>query len=81
MLLAGAQLQRYPRFTCVVSKKVASKAHERNAIKRRCREAARVALKEAPPRVLAFHALRSAHEASFFEIEKDVQKLIESLRS
>jgi ribonuclease P protein component len=63
-----------PRFACVVSKKVARKAHDRNLIKRRCRAALReVSLKA--PLAFVFTGKRSAEGATYVEISDDVKSL------
>ncbi|MEK7106935.1 MAG: ribonuclease P protein component [Patescibacteria group bacterium] len=63
--------------SCVVSKKTAARAVDRNSIKRRWREAMRECLSSAPsPCVLIFYAMRPAKGASFAEIKKDVAALV-----
>jgi ribonuclease P protein component len=64
-----------PKFACVVSKKTARKAHERNLIKRRCR----VAIREIPSLgafALIFTAKRSVLTAGHEEVFADVASLI-----
>jgi ribonuclease P protein component len=64
-----------PRFACVVSKKTARKAHERNQIKRRFRAALReVGLKG--PFAFVFTAKRSAFGADYGAVLQDVHSLI-----
>jgi len=72
--------QRTSRWTCVVSKKVASKAVERNRIKRRCREAARAHVRDVPaPLALLFRAKKEAAGATFADVGRDVHALVEKL--
>ena len=69
------------KFTCVVSKKIAARAVERNRIKRRCREAARAALGSTRHEIaFVFYAKRQAREAAFAAIKKDVETLIKKSR-
>jgi ribonuclease P protein component len=63
-----------PRYACVVSKKVALRANQRNLIKRRCRAAIReVAL--AGKYAYVFTAKRAALEATYQEILSDIRTL------
>jgi len=71
-LYAGGPL----RYTCVVSKKTAAKAAERNRLKRRCREAARLALADVPEGAFVFRPLRPALRAPFAELAQDVRALV-----
>jgi len=67
------------KFACVVSKKVALKAHDRNLLKRRCREAARTYLKHLKaPLALVAQAKKQAVGASFADIREDIKNLIQS---
>ena len=69
-------------FTCVVSKQVAAKATLRNLIKRRCREVARACLKgfsSERPLGLVFRAKSSAARATFVDIERDIQSLVDKI--
>lgn len=75
-LVVGSQGGTSPRFACIVSLRVARRAVDRNRIKRRCREAARAALKMAPPRAYAFYARGGAAHASFADIEQDVREIV-----
>ncbi len=66
-----------PKTTCVVSKKVAIKAHDRNRIKRHCREAVRPLMKGVGATVaLVIHARKEASGASFRSIQEDVKSLL-----
>jgi ribonuclease P protein component len=69
------------RATCVISKKVIQKAHDRNLVKRRCREAVRPLLPSITrPLALVFYAKKSARDASFAEIKDDIASMIAVLR-
>ena len=62
---------------CVVSKKTATRAVNRNLIKRQWRDAMRQCLSSAPaPSVLIFYAMRPAKGASYADIKNDVTELI-----
>ncbi len=66
--------------TCVVSKKVAMRATERNRIKRRCREALRRHVNEFPKQtILVLYAKKAAVEAPFADVERDIRSLIEKI--
>ncbi|OGG70009.1 ribonuclease P protein component [Candidatus Kaiserbacteria bacterium RIFCSPHIGHO2_12_FULL_53_13] len=65
---------------CVVSKKTAARATDRNLIKRRCREAARECLREVKlPLALIFYAKRAAHSASYAAVKEDIELLIKKV--
>lgn len=67
-----------PKFTCVVSKKTASKAADRNRIKRHCREAMRSVLRgRTEHRAYVLHAKAEARSASGTEITVDIERLME----
>jgi len=71
---------QYTKVSCVVSKKAAPKAHERNLLKRRCREALRLRIKTLTRRyALVLHAEKQARNASFARIREDVANLLQSL--
>ncbi|MBI2610638.1 ribonuclease P protein component [Candidatus Kaiserbacteria bacterium] len=74
--------ERQTSFTCVVSKRVAQNATQRNLIKRRCREAVRARLRtftaETPP-ALVFRAKKEAAGASFSMIKRDVDTLVDKI--
>ncbi|HTR18529.1 MAG TPA: ribonuclease P protein component [Candidatus Paceibacterota bacterium] len=65
---------------CVVSKKSARKAVERNTIKRRCRS---ILSKRMPsvktPLALLFYAKPGARDATFSEVERDIESLLARL--
>jgi|GEM_PF-1686589 len=63
-----------PRFACVVSKKVARRANQRNLIKRRCRAAIRVAAPQ-PPYAFVFTAKKGATESDYPQIADEVNSL------
>jgi len=68
------------KYACIVSKKVASKAVERNRIKRLCREATRIGLSSsAQPRALVLHAKRAAKGVSSGELRRDVSVLLKKM--
>ena len=70
-----------PRWACVVSKKVAAKAIQRNRIKRQCRESVRARAGGVPePLALIFRAKKEAVRATFAELDHDIRSLIEKLR-
>lgn len=67
-----------PKAACVVSKKVSPRATERNALKRRCREALRPLMQTVNrPLALVFHAKRTASGASAAAIAADVRALVQ----
>ncbi len=64
--------------SCVVSKKIAAHAVDRNRIKRRCRESFRPILPHIrEPSAVIFYAKREVAKASFDEIRRDITRLIE----
>ena len=68
---------RQGKFACVVSKKVSSRAVDRNRIKRQCREAIRPQLSKLGGRyALVFTAKREAVHASFAEVVQEIGKLL-----
>lgn len=75
MLTIAKSSDEQARFACVVSKKTAHRAHERNLIKRRCRSVVRnIELKTTLSYI--FTAKPSAKKAEFSELASDVQGLI-----
>ena len=63
---------------CVVPKKIASHAVDRNRIERRCRETLRPLLASVgKPVALIFHAKREAVAASLEDVRKDIETLLE----
>src|SRR4051812_13708290 len=68
------------KYACIVSKKVSSKATERNTIKRRCRAALR--LLQAPRgKMFVFTAKSSSRDATYAEIKADVARLLGRITS
>lgn len=65
-----------PRVSCVVSKKVLAKAHDRNLLRRRLRALVAGALKKGvTPSVIFVRAKKSAGGASFAALKEDVEGL------
>ena len=74
------QKEIVPKVACIVSKKVSTKAVDRNRIKRRCYAAVREGIKNiAKPVALIFYAKRSAKDASYADIRKDITALMEGM--
>ncbi len=70
-----------PKCACVVSKKAAAKAVDRNLIKRRCREACSLAIKGLSARCsFVFYAKKEARGATYRELEADIRKLLAQAR-
>lgn len=66
-----------PKAACIVSKKVAARAVDRNLIKRRARAALADALRDVlRPLSLAFYAKKGVLEAPFSDIARDVRALL-----
>lgn len=73
---------RQHAFACVVSKKIAAKAVQRNLLKRLCREAVRAHIRKltaSSPFALVFRAKKAAEHASFADIEQDISMLIDKI--
>lgn len=65
------------RAACVVSKKTAARAVDRNRIKRRAREALRAELREiTAPLSLVLYTKKEALDAPFSELAADIRQLI-----
>jgi ribonuclease P protein component len=76
-LLVAPSPMTHAKCACVVSKKVSTKAVERNTIKRRCRAIlAKRVMKLEVPRALVFHAKRESANATFAEITRDIESLL-----
>lgn len=70
------------RWTCIVSRRVARKAVDRNCIKRWCREAARTYAKHTgDTAALVFRAKKEAFHAEFADVKNDVRTLVEKYGS
>jgi len=80
-------LTAYPRkagkaatFACVVSKSVAKMAHDRNRIRRLCRESVNRRLKEESfPYSFVFRAKKESKDATFKQVDADIQFLFKKL--
>ncbi len=79
MLIAPAD-DAQSRFSCVVSKKIAPTAVERNRIKRRCREAVRDVIKQQPASLVLLQATRAARDAGIVDMSKEIETLLEKAR-
>jgi len=67
-----------PKVACVVSKKAARKAVDRNRIKRHCREALRPLMPHIrQPVALAFYANSASSKATFEELSRDIANLLQ----
>ncbi|MDO8521888.1 MAG: ribonuclease P protein component [bacterium] len=76
---SDVQGQKIPetKTSCVVSKKTAARAVDRNLIKRRWRDAMLQCLSAVPaPSILVFYAMKPANGASFKDIKSDVSALV-----
>jgi ribonuclease P protein component len=81
--LTGAVHRKNNGFACVVSKKAVSQAHDRNAIKRRCREYSRILsayiAHDADRRFsIVFFAKKESRSAPYREIARDIHNLLVS---
>ena len=65
-----------PKSTCVVSKKVAALASERNLIKRRARAVLSGEMKSMRPFLVIMHAKREARGAKFSELRLDIRAIL-----
>ncbi|MCD6500690.1 ribonuclease P protein component [bacterium] len=71
----------FPRIGLVVSKKISKKATLRNKIKRRLREGVRANLARIKPGYdLIFSARKGIEEKSFWEVRKEVEKLLQKAK-
>jgi ribonuclease P protein component len=67
----------HAKFACVVSKKTAARAVDRNKIKRRCRSVlAAHAQSVQKPVALVFYAKSAVKEASFADTKRDIDQLL-----
>lgn len=70
-----------PKSACVVSKKIAARAVDRNRIQRRCREVVRSYIGQIEqPIALVFYGKRGAGAASFADTKKDIENLLANVR-
>ena len=69
----------FPGAACVVSSKAASRAVDRNKIKRRARAALAVYVKTSPRPTVVLYAKKGAAEASFADIQKDIELLLSKI--
>ena len=67
------------RFGIVVSKKVATRAVDRNLIKRRSRNVLQKYMQTVPPGAYIFIAKRASSKATFSELERDIAALVRRL--
>lgn len=80
-LLAAPLSVGHPKFAIVVSKKIASKAVDRNKIKRRTRNAlAQARTKVIRPLALVLYAKSDIKKAAFSEIAHDIDALFSKLQ-
>ncbi len=71
-----------PKFGCVVSKKVAARAVDRNALKRRCREIALPLVGGMKrPVAIVVYPKKAALGASFAQMKASLSKLLAELQS
>lgn len=76
-LLIGSAEEKNPKCSCVVSKKVASRAVSRNVIKRRCREVVRKYGPEMQKsRSVVLYAKSAAAAAPFSDVKSDIIELL-----
>lgn len=77
LMMAPVSGAHNPRCACVVSKKVAVHAPERNTIKRRCRSVlSKIIPSVDVPYAFVLYAKKSAVGASFADIKADIEALI-----
>jgi ribonuclease P protein component len=78
-VLVAPSAGKQPKCACVVSKKIALKAHDRNLIKRRCRAAVAKGISTLPAGAYVFHAKKDAPKAAFRDIDRDVAAILKQL--
>lgn len=66
-------------FACVISKKVAPRAVDRNTVKRRVRAVVSPHLASLPPAAYVFYAKSGAPVATFAEVKRDIEKLLQRI--
>ena len=69
----------FPGAACVVSSKAASRAVDRNRIKRRARAALAVYVKTSSRPTVVLYAKKGAAQAFFAEIQKDIENLLSKI--
>jgi ribonuclease P protein component len=70
-----------PKFACVVSKKIAARAVDRNRIRRFCKEAFRTAPETVrTAAAIVFYAKKESKRATFAEVAADIQELVTKTR-
>ena len=70
-----------PKFACVVSKKIAAHAADRNRIRRLCREAFRSAAGAAhKAQAHIFYAKKESKTATFHDVTADVKSLLSRIK-
>lgn len=69
----------FPGAACVVSAKAASRAVDRNKIKRRCRAVLSQYIQKHPRPTVVLHAKKGAAKASFEDLKKDVENLLSKI--
>ena len=69
----------FPGAACVVSSKVASRAVDRNRIKRRARAALSEYIQVHPRPTVVLYAKKGATKASFADIQKDIENLLSKI--
>lgn len=69
------------KVACVVAKKNIRHATNRNTIKRRVREVVRTLLTRLPAGSYVFYTKKKANEATFSDIQADIQDVLSTLQS
>jgi len=73
----GENITDKPKFACVVSKKIAVHAVDRNRIRRFCKEAFRMSPGSAHgATMIVFYAKKESKKATFAEVAADVKELV-----
>lgn len=68
-----------PGAACVVSSKAASRAVDRNKIKRQCRAVVSEYLKKSSGPTIVLYAKKGAAKASFGDLKKDIELLLSKI--
>jgi ribonuclease P protein component len=78
--LAAEKLIKEAKFACIVSKKIAVRAVDRNRIRRLCREAFRAASQQTDsPLAFVFYAKKESKTATFQNVASDVKQLLSQI--